>query len=415
MKKTFLTAAFSMIAMVSIAQKKEIRNAEKAIKQNNFTEAKSYINQAQGAIANEKDKVKADFYYTKAMAYLGGENNHNLDDMVTASEAMQKAIELGHKDAQQGMQILKNQLVTSAIKDQESQQYENAAQKLIASYNLDNRDTIYLYYAAANYVSGQHYAEALNNYEQLLDLGFTGVENQYFAINKETGEEELFSKTERDLMVKSGSYIKPQDRKSPPKIGEITKNIALIHIQNGDDSKALQAIERAKKENPGDTELLLVEADVYSKMGDMKNYKVVMEEVIKSDPNNPALYYNLGVSSANLGDNENAIKYYKKALELNPQMVNAQLNIATIILERERAIVDEMNSLGNTKADNKKYDELSKERKQIYSDAVPYLEAALQTEPNNVEVVRTMMNIYYQLENNQKAEEMKKKLSQIQQ
>ena len=39
-------------------------------------------------------------------------------------------------------------------------------------------------------------------------------------------------------------------------------------------------------------------------------------------------------------------------------------------------IVDEMNSLGMSKADSKKYDALEMKREGLYTEALPYLEAA---------------------------------------
>ena len=43
-------------------------------------------------------------------------------------------------------------------------------------------------------------------------------------------------------------------------------------------------------------------------------------------------------------------------------MENAYLNLVALILEDESSIVDEMNSLGNSRADNAKYDELKSKR-----------------------------------------------------
>ena len=73
-------------------------------------------------------------------------------------------------------------------------------------------------------------------------------------------------------------------------------------------------------------------------------------------------------------------------------------------------MVEQMNALGNSSADNKKYDELKEQRKQIYTETVPYLTKALELNPNNSEVIRTLMNIYGQLGEDAKYKEMKAKL-----
>ena len=41
-----------------------------------------------------------------------------------------------------------------------------------------------------------------------------------------------------------------------------------------------------------------------------------MSEAIEKDPSNPVLYYNLGVVSADLGEDDADIEYYKKSIEL---------------------------------------------------------------------------------------------------
>ena len=131
------------------------------------------------------------------------------------------------------------------------------------------------------------------------------------------------------------------------------------------------------------------------------------------NPNDATLYYNMGVSSAELGENDRAVEYYNKALEIDPSMHNARINIAFVILSKEAPLVEEMNSLGMSKADQKKYDELAKERQQIYRDALPHLEKVLDKDADNIEAARTMMNIYYQLNETEKAEEMKAKIAEL--
>ena len=77
-----------------------------------------------------------------------------------------------------------------------------------------------------------------------------------------------------------------------------------------------------------------------------------MAEAIQKDPNNPILYYNLGVVSGELGEKEVAESYYKKSIELDPNNENSYLNLVALILDGEQEIVNEMNNLGTSRADN---------------------------------------------------------------
>lgn len=365
-------------------------------------------------MANADQDEKADFYLYKGYALVGNGNNVPTADLMAAAEAMKKAKELGHEEVQQGMDAVSNALVNSAIADQNAQNFAEASQKLEASYRMNNRDTIYLYYAASNAVNSQDYDEALRYYTELQDLGFTGEETIYTAVNKETGEEErMASKEQRDLFVKSGTYINPQVKKEESKEGEIAKNIALIYIEKGENEKAIAAMEKAKEANPNDATLMQSEADMYYKMGDMQKYREILEEVVRQNPDDATLYYNMGVSSAQLGENDRAVDYYKKAIELDPDMHNARINIAYVILSKEAPLVEQMNKLGMSKADQKKYEELAKERQSIYREALPHLEKVMSNDPDNIEAARTMMNIYYQINETEKAEEMKKKVAEL--
>lgn len=414
MKTRILTAALAMFTVVGFAQKKEIRRASKAVEKGEYQEAKNYLNEAEAKLAEADNDEKADYYLYKGYALIGTGENVPTADLMAAADAFKQAQELGHEEAQQGLVAASNALVNSAIADQNEQDFGQAADKLFTSYQLNKADTVYLYYAASNAVNARDYDKALEYYEELRDLGFTGEQTVYTAVNKETGErEQMASKEQRDLFIQSGTYTDPQDEVAESKKGEIAKNIALIYIEKGEDEKAITAMEEAKQENPDDVNLLQAEADMYYRMGDKEKYREIMEEIVAQSPDDPVLYYNLGVSAAETGQNEQAIDYYEKALELDPSMDNARINIAYIILSQEQPIVEEMNSLGMSKEDTEKYDELAAERQELYRKALPHLEAVLERDQANVEAARTMMNIYYQLNEPEKAEEMKEKVAEI--
>ena len=412
MKTNIFTVALSFLSVAAVAQKSEIRDAGDAVEDGNYAEAKTELQTAESMLSEANEKWTERFYLYKGQAYLGNGENASLEDLEIAAEAFQKAQEMGNEaEAVQGFEQVRNALVQSAINDQNTEDFESASDKLYYSYQLNKQDTLYLYYAAANSLNGQDYTTALEYYKDLKELGYDGSGVEYLATNVETGEEEIMStKEQRDIMLKTGEYENPQERKIPSKKGEIAKNIALIYIQEGEDEKAIDAIKDAKAENPDNIALLQAEADVYYRMGNKEKYNELMQEMVKKNPNDPNVYYNLGVTAAELGDNEKAIEYYKQALEIDPEMTNARMNIVVAILAKERAIIDEMNGLGMSKEDNKRYEELEEERKEIYEQAVPYLEKVIESDPENENVIRTAINIYNQLGEEEKAAELKARL-----
>ncbi|SHI49368.1 tetratricopeptide repeat protein [Aquimarina spongiae] len=423
MKTKFILVLFLAISTIGFSQKeaaKALKAANKNVKSGNLDAAADALNAAESQIDGAEAKLKAQFYYLKAQV-LSGTAGESVEKMEGAANAYVKAMKIEKEagsskytaDASQKLQTLRQALVEGAIKDQNAKNYKNASEKLYVSYKTNKQDTIYLYYAAGNAVNGKDYDTALKYYNELKTIGFSGVATEFVATNKETGEVEPFdSKQTRDLIVKSGTHIKPEERVTDSKKGEIAKNIALIYITQGKDEEAMKAIEDAKVENPNDTSLLQAEADVFYKLGNLEKYKEIMEQIVANDPENPDLLYNLGVSASRLGDNDQALDYYKKTLELKPDYTAAQINVAALILGKEKAIVDEMNNLGTSSKDYKRYDVLKQKREDVYRSAVPYLEGALKSNPDNVEAVRTLMNIFYQLDD-PKADEMKNKLKAL--
>ena len=128
---------------------------------------------------------------------------------------------------------------------------------------------------------------------------------------------------------------------------------------------------------------------------------------------NAELQYNLGVIAAEAGDQETAKKYYNKAIALDPNYTDAQNNMAVLILQGEKDIIDQMNNLGSSAADNKRYDELRDERIALYKEAIPYLESTLRINPSNLQAAKTLMNIYSAIDETTKFKEMKAKVEAL--
>src|SRR5690606_29254430 len=118
----------------------------------------------------------------------------------------------------------------------------------------------------------------------------------------------------------------------------------------------------ARKVNPDDLGLIISEANIQLKMGNKEEFKSLIQEALVKDPNNAELLFNLGIVAAEAGENESAKKYYAKAIELKPDYADVYNNMAVLILSDEQKIIEQMNTLGSSAADNKKYDELKNKR-----------------------------------------------------
>ena len=421
MKKHVFIALALLVSSFAFSQKDQLKDAEKAIKNGNFADAKSAISSAEPLIGNADAKMKAEFYFLKGQALYANGTASN-DDIDVAIESFDKVIEIEKEsgkekytdDVVDAKQKMLNTFLTKANAALESQNFSASATGFEKAYRMSPKDTLYLYVAASAAINAQDYKTSLKYYEELRDLGYTGQEMVYTATNKETNEVETFdNKAVRDISVKAGTHVAPKEKKSESKAGEIIKNIALIYVSNGENEKGLKAMKEARAANPDDLSLILSEANVQLQLGNREEFKKLIEIATLKDPDNPELQYNLGVVAAEGGDAESAKKYYEKAIALDPEYADAYNNLAVLTLQGEAAIVEKMNALGTSSADNKKYDDYKEQRMELYRGAIPYLETTLKFRPKNLEAAKTLMNIYSAIGETAKFKEMKAKVEKL--
>ncbi len=421
MKKQVVLGLALMIGSFSFAQKKELKTAEKAIKSSNYADAKAAISSAEALMSSMDDKTKAKFYFLKGQALYA--NGAGSDSEIT--EALSSFETLKDVEAKSGKKIytskvdsieleMSNAFIKKASDAYEQKNYAVSAKNFERAYRVSAKDTLYLFNSASLLVLDKDYDSALKLYDELTTLGYTGITEEYKATEVETGEEQSFPDPKlRDLAVIAGSHEKPRNVKSRSKVGEIAKNIALIYVEKGDTEKAISALEKAKETSPNDLNLILSEANVYYNMGNTEKYKELIKKALEINPENVDLVFNLGVFAANEKDFDLAKEYYEKAIELNPSYTKAYMNMAALILDQEQDIIDEMNSLGSSAADDKKYDELKLKRQQLYKDTIPFLAKVLDIEPDNIGAARTLMNIYSSLDDMPNFKAMKAKVEEL--
>ena len=411
MKKRLILLCFLLVSF-GYSQKKELRSANKFIERGEYTSALDVLESISDILQTTDDKTKARSMFLYGMIYT------NTEDFDKAVESYQVAKEIGGSNPLLDAEIakLENAIITSAIGDQENENFISSAKKLYGAYKINpENNQLYLYYAASSSVSAKDYDQALAYYQMLIDINYEGIETKYYITEVASGNEiEIGSESEFNLLKRTNDYSDPREEETESKYPEIVKNVALIYNTLGQKDKALDAIKTAREANPDDVGLIITTANIYFELGDKEAFRSSMSEAIEKDPSNPVLYYNLGVVSADLGEDDAAIEYYKKSIELDPSNEDSYLNMVAVILQGEESIVDEMNSLGTSRSDNIRYDELKKIREDLYLQCVPILKDLVDLN-QNIEAVRTLMNIYGTLGDNQGYMEMKNLRDQLDQ
>ena len=411
------------------AQKKELRKIDKLVLESFWEEAKDELENSKSLILSSEDKYKAQFYFYDAKVsnelkdFKNAINSLNNLNKLNPNSNLPTKLELEYSNL--GI-VISNSVVNSAVTDNQNSNFLDAAEKLIMAYEMDmDKNIDYLYFAAGSAVNGKDYDLSLEYYLKLKNMGYTGIVDEYFVTNNETGVEEKVSQTEYDLLKSSKDYSNPRIGQTESRFPEIVKNIALIYVQQGKNDLAEAAIKEAREIQPDDVSLLLNEADLYIRISNNSDndedrllyrnkFKTLMEMAIELDPDNGILYYNLGVIYAEQGELALAKEKYSQAIKLVPDYVDAYLNLVSVILEDEVSIVEEMNSLGTSKKDNLRYDELKVKREDLYRECVPLLEELLNVSPTNIDALNTLKNIYGVLGNNEAFMRIKAKIEELQ-
>lgn len=413
MKKILLTASLLMIVSVGFAQKQELKQISKSISKGEYSAALSNLDNVKD-IALADPKYAPEYYFLSAKLYAEKAKNNQdpVGSISLAIENLEALKKLNAKHKKDEVQEITEELSKMAAKQGQdayaAKNYKKSAEAFENYYNLVPTDTVFLYNSALLYTQAKEYDKALQSYEKLKNLGYTGVVINYFAKNKETGKEESFqTKNQRDLMVKSGKYFAPRQAKEASKKAEIVKSMALIHMEKGNKDKAIKAFEDARKVSPKDASLAINEAYIYYQMDDKDKFKQLMQEAAELEPENADVQYNIGVVNLQQKETQAARKSFEKALELNPAYSAAALNLSTTYINEGNDLVAQMNQLGNTKADLKKYDEFRDQKDQLFKKAAQILEDFTAKQGNQAEVLNQLQNIYRALGDSQNYKRVK--------
>jgi tetratricopeptide (TPR) repeat protein len=397
-------------------QKKELKAVGKLVENQDYDTALNQLLSLESIVEGSELKYQAQYQFLAGNIY--GRQQNFKAAFAAFESAKQLEPDNGSSKHTADIDKLTNdftiEAVNKAIDENLNENYVKAAELLILIYNVDqdkNRD--YLYYAASSAVNGGDYDSALAYYQELRDLDYTGSVEKFYATETETGEEIELSAENYVLFQKLKAYSNFRTEMTESKLPEIVKNIALIYVQQKQNDLAIGAIKEARAANPLDIGLILTEADLYIQLGDKQKFTDLMKEAIEKDPNNHILYFNLGVITAEQGDRAKARAYYETAIELNSSYAASYLNLAALILDEEPELVEKMNSLGNSRADNIKYEQFQKQREGLFLEAVPVLEKLTEIDPSNVEALNTLKNIFGTIGDAANFKKMKEKLEAL--
>ncbi len=453
MKKIIISIAL-VSTTIAFAQKKEILAAYKSIEANDFTGANSQISAADAVLGDKtyllEPALLEQYYYAKGVgllksgkysegaAYLAKINDLGKSKIYTGKDAEKNRVYFLGKEAAEksGIQNLKEETyeVTTAGKmgaiinpilqsvNKEAVDAYNGKNFVIAGdkfklvYNLlkaaGSTNGQLLYNSAVSYALGKDNDKSIQNFDELLKSGYTGVETKYTAKNKKSGQVEDLDKASWDLLKKTGTSSDYTDFKT-----ETSKNVEQdiyetyvgILFDAGKYDQVISIADAGLKKFPTSKKMTELQGSAYYKSGKTNDFTNNLKAQLAKNPNDKTNWYNLGVilskDPANQADAENA---FKKAVELDPKFANAWQNLTFLAMGDDEKAINEYNSLkkaGKPDAANKVLDA----RRARFAKALPYAEKWYEADTNNIDAVSLLKSFYSSAKNETKAAEFRAK------
>ncbi len=205
----------------------------------------------------------------------------------------------------------------------------------------------------------------------------------------------------------------------------------LYKVYSGKDEmeKAGQYLDEGRQKFPKETQLLFTEINYYLAQGKLDELTGKLREAIDAEPENVSLYATLGqvydqlYQSQREENPEKAAEYFDSAKKnyedgLAKQPDNASLiySLGALYFNRAAKMTEQLVELGNdlSKAGQAKYEEMNEQINKEFEKAFPYFQKAEQTDPNNLNTLIALKEIFARQDNYDASNEMKARIERVQ-
>ena len=173
--------------------------------------------------------------------------------------------------------------------------------------------------------------------------------------------------------------------------------------------QGLSYLEQGFVKFPQNQNILYGLIDYYLKRGE--NPETVIEYIDKAleTGENYSLYFAKGTLFDNLGNLEEAVKSYKKSIDLKPDYFDAVFNLAALYFNHGVKYLEEANKVPAREVE--KYDALIEKSNAEFRKSIPYMERALEIQPDNLPTLESLRNLYFRYRND--SDEMMKKYEEV--
>jgi tetratricopeptide (TPR) repeat protein len=213
-------------------------------------------------------------------------------------------------------------------------------------------------------------------------------------------------------------------------------DLSSLYLANKDTTNALKSVSEGITKYPSSTDLRKREIEISLQTGKEKEVIQKIQAALTADPKNKTLYYYAGLTYSQTAeaiikeqakakdaaakntlqqqkvDNyTKAADMYKKALEIDPNYFEANLNLGYVILN---PAIDSYNAANKLPANKQKeYDAAIAKANSQFDLAKPYLVKAADLNPKSIDALTNLRTYYLGKKDNVNAEATKKKIDAL--
>jgi tetratricopeptide (TPR) repeat protein len=198
--------------------------------------------------------------------------------------------------------------------------------------------------------------------------------------------------------------------------------LILYQVYSGDgplksDEKALEVVQRGKKNLPYESVFPKLELEMLINMNKEQEAKAGLEEAVKKEPNDKLLHFFLGYTNTKLGNHADARVNFQNAVKLDPDYFQAQYYLANTYLIDVENVSEQLKNTGNKPSDSKKRSELVQKRVKLSEIALPYFEKVekmkITEKDDEIEVLQKLALLYYYVADDKNSARIAKKLKAL--
>ncbi len=191
---------------------------------------------------------------------------------------------------------------------------------------------------------------------------------------------------------------------------EIYISMSELNKAMGDTTAALDVLKTGREIYPENFDLLISETNIFLASNETKRALENLEKAIEKDKTNPTIFFAVGTNYDQLGMFEKAEEAYKNAISLNPDYFEANYNIGALYVNRAAIILEKANDLPLDAVDE--YEAEKAKADDLLKKSLPYLEKAIELQPNDVNTLVSLKEIYTRLGMLEKLKEVNAKLEE---